>query len=361
MGGRTQSPVGAKEGTQKKLTADETAKVNAQLKKEAGIRENVRQIAAQSLRGFGIVKALAIGPPSDASRWMGTAVGATSRPSTRAPRLSRGTLGQWRSLPAQTRPPHVSAPSAHSLEPPHSEPAMFLRSQTPSPRSQSRIWSPESCYRLRFAGEQRPFDTVSLIYVLSLVLLVLEKGGFSENAEERDTQLVLAIEILSFHTDSAADEAIPRAEILAALVSSMQKYNQHYKIIKDCFSDTVRCVAPNMTAEEIGVLSRGAIVPQASVRSAVLQAISAEVDMSDVGVSEEIWLACHDDIEENVDLGREIWEESEFQTSEELAHKMPAVMLRARTSNSAVPGRPKVTQPRRPSEHPSVPVTPGPR
>ena len=343
-----------KKGTQKKLTADETAKVNAQLKKEAGIRENVRQIAAQSLRGFGIVKALATGPPSDASRWMGTAVGATLAAIDAGASLITGDVGPMALIACADQTstrlgfirPFVGAAALRARDV-SALPDTFT--QEPVEDLVTRV-----LYRLRFAGEQRPFDTVSLIYVLSLVLLVLEKGGFSENVEERDTQLVLAIEILSFHTDSAADEAIPRAEILAALVSSMQKYNQHYKIIKDCFSDTVRCVAPNMTAEEIGVLSRGAIVPQASVRSAVLQAISAEVDMSDVGVSEEIWLACHDDIEENVDLGREIWEESEFQTSEELAHKMlpyvesKDIQLRRAAAKSLAEAA---------SEHPSV-ITP---
>lgn len=311
-----------KKGTQKKLTADETAKVNAQVKKEAEIRENVRQAAAKLLRGFGIVKALATGPPSDASRWMGAAVGATLAAVNAGATLITGDTGptafiasadQITSRLGSVRPfIGVATLRAHEV-------SALPENLTQEPFEDliTRV-----LYRLRFAGEQRPFDTVTLIYVLPLLLLVLEKGGFGASADDRDAQLVLAIEILSFHTDGAAVEAIPRAQILAALISSMQKYSQHYKILKDCFSDMVRCVAPNMAAGEIGVLSRGTIVPQASVRTAVLQAISAEVDMSDVGAAEEIWLACHDDIEENVDLGREIWEESEFQTSDSLAHKM---------------------------------------
>jgi len=311
-----------KKGTQKKLTADETAKVNAQLKKEAGIRENVRQIATKSLRGFGIVKALATGPPSDASRWMGTAVGATLAAIDAGASLITGDTGPMAFIACADQTTSRLGPIRPFIG------AAALRAREVSALPETLTQEPfedlvtRVLYRLRFAGEQRPFDTVSLIYILSLVLLVLEKGGFGASAEDRDTQLVLAIEILSFHTDTAADEAIPRAKVLDALITSMQKYSQHYKIVKDCFSDMVRCVAPNMTPEEIGVLSRGTIVPQGSVRTAALQAISAEVDMSEVGVSEEIWLACHDDIEENVDLGREIWEESEFQTSEELAHKM---------------------------------------
>ncbi|KAL2265030.1 hypothetical protein VTJ83DRAFT_7540 [Remersonia thermophila] len=311
-----------KKGTQKKLTADEQAKVNAQLKKEAEIRENVRQIAAKLLRGFGVVKALATGPPTDASRWIGAASSATLASINAGATLITGetgpvafiTLAEQIASRLGTMRPFIGAATlrAHEVS---ALPDAFT--QEPFEDLITRV-----LYRLRFAGEQRPFDAVTLVYVLPLVLLVLEKGGFGSNPDDKDAQIVLAIEILAFHSDVTADEIVPRGEILASLISAMQKYNSHYKIIKDCFSDVVRCAAPNMTAEEIGVLARGAIVPEVGVRTAVLQAISAEVDMSELEVSEEIWLACHDDVGENVDLGREIWEEGEFQVTPELAHKM---------------------------------------
>ncbi|AEO59390.1 hypothetical protein MYCTH_2307636 [Thermothelomyces thermophilus ATCC 42464] len=311
-----------KKGIQKKLTADETAKVNAQLKKEAEIRDQVRQIASRLLRGFGIVKALATGPPSDVRRWIGAAISATLTSIKAGATLITAETGPMAFVSCAeqvssrlgTIRPFIGAATlrAHDVSALPEE-----LTQEPFEDLVTRV-----LFRLRFASEQRPFDVVTLVYILPLLLLVLEKGGFGGNADDRDAQLVLAIETLSFHTDVTADEAIPRAEILDGLILAMQRYSQHYKILKDCFSDMVRCVAPNISSEEIGVLSRGSIVPQASVRTAVLQAISAEVDMSEVGVSEEMWIACHDDIEENVELGREIWEESEFQVSEELAHKM---------------------------------------
>ncbi|KAK3942927.1 translational activator GCN1 [Diplogelasinospora grovesii] len=312
----------AKKGTQKKLTADETAKVNAQLKKEAEIREHVRHVAAKLLRGFGVVEALATGPPTDATRWMGPAVKAVLDVIDAGACLITGDVGPTAFVECQDR----VTTRLRSIKPFLGVAILRAHDVTSLPEN----WTQEPfedlitrvLFRLRFAGEQRPFDAVSLIYMLPLVLLVLEKGGFAANADDRDAQIVLAIEILSFHTDVFAVEESPRADVLSALIYSMQQYNQHYKIIKDCLSDTVRSVAPNITPEEIGVLARGSIVPQASVRSAVLQAISAEVDMSDVGTSEEIWLACHDDVDENVDLGREIWEESEFQVTPELAQKM---------------------------------------
>jgi len=312
-----------KKGIQKKLTAEEQAKVSAQLKKEAEIRENVRKIAAKLLRGFGVVKALATGPPTDATRWMGAAVSSTlAAINAGATRIT----GETGPLAFVSLSEQITSRIGSFIRPFMGVATLRAYEVTALPENLTEEPFEELItrvlYRLRFVGEQRPLDTVSLIYVLPLVLYVLEKGGFAKDADEKDAQLVLAIEILSFHTDVAFDEALPRAEILSSLISSMQKYSQHYKILKDCFSDMVRCIAPNISPAEIGVLARGAIVPQTSVRTAVLQAISADVDMSDVNASEEIWLACHDDIDENAELGREIWEESEWKTSEELGHKM---------------------------------------
>ncbi|EPE07953.1 translational activator gcn1 [Ophiostoma piceae UAMH 11346] len=311
----------AKKGSQKKLTADETAKVNAQLKKEAGIRERIRLLEARLLRGFGVIRSLATGPPTDATQWMGPAIkalldaieaGACSVTGDAAP-LALITCAERVSSRLGALRPFIGAAilRAHDV-------ISIPDSYQEEPLSDliTRV-----LYRLRFAGEQRPFDTVSLIYFLPLLLLVLNKGGFSDSAEDRDTQVVLAIEILSFHTDVCADEAIPRSDLLSSLISSMETYSQHYKIIKDCFSDMVRCVAPNINQDETAILAQGIIVPQASVRSTVLQSISAEVDMSELPTSEEVWLACHDDIEENVDVGHEIWDESEFKVTEDLPER----------------------------------------
>ena len=102
----------------------------------------------------------------------------------------------------------------------------------------------------------------------------------------------------------------------------MQKYTQHYKIIKDCLLDFCRCIATTVTPSEIDVLVRGTIVQQIPVRTSVLQAIEAEIDLTDLDFSEEIWLACHDDVEENVELARAIWEENGLEAEEDSSLKV---------------------------------------
>ncbi|KAG5928579.1 hypothetical protein E4U42_000387 [Claviceps africana] len=300
-----------KKGQQRKLTSEETSKVNEQLRKESDIRKSIRRIEANLLRGIGIIKSLVIGPPTDATLWLGSAVGFILAVIDAGAGLIVGDIAPLAYTLCSEKVSSRLGPIRQFI----GVATLRLRNITlaenfDAERLEDLIT--RVLYRLRFAGEQRPFDAVSLIYILPLVLDVLRKGGVGEDADDRDAQLVLAVEFLSFHTDVCADEAVPREELLTILIQSLQQYAQHYKLIKDCFADTCRCIAPNMTRAEMTLLAKGVIVPQSSVRSSVLQSISSEVDMTELGYSDEIWLACHDDEQENRELGAEIWEESAF-------------------------------------------------
>ncbi|PNP74878.1 hypothetical protein FNYG_11794 [Fusarium nygamai] len=310
-----------KKGQQKKLTPEENAKVNAQLKKESLIRQSITEIEARLLRGIGIIRSLATGPPTDAAQWLGTAVS-----------LLIGIMDAGASMITGDAAPLAYITCAEkvterlgSMRPFVGIAALRLRGVSLAENYQEEAVEDlvtRVLYRLRFAGEQRPFDSVSLIYALPLVLELLRKGGVGDSPDDADAQLVLAIEFLSYHTDVCSDEAVPRAELLSVLITSMQAYAQHYKLLRDCFADMCRCIAPNMDRDEMVILAKGALVPETRVRSTVLQSISAEIDMSELGFSNEIWIAAHDDEEENQDLGRDIWEESGFEVTPEVPLKM---------------------------------------
>jgi hypothetical protein len=90
----------------------------------------------------------------------------------------------------------------------------------------------------------------------------------------------------------------------------MQRFNQHYKLIKDCLQGLVSSIEPNIDQSEIKVLLESAIVPEGSVRTAILQAIDNDLDLTGHEYCEEIWIASHDVLSENAELGRTIWEES---------------------------------------------------
>ena len=57
-------------------------------------------------------------------------------------------------------------------------------------------------YRLRIGGEQRPFDAVSLNFMLPLVHVVLRKHGVEpKDADQAEEQIALALDFLTFHAD----------------------------------------------------------------------------------------------------------------------------------------------------------------
>jgi hypothetical protein len=102
----------------------------------------------------------------------------------------------------------------------------------------------------------------------------------------------------------------------------MQRYTQHYRLIKDTLVDLCRCISPNIQLSELSILLEGSIVPEVSARTAILQAIHAEIDLIDIDFSEQIWLECHDIVDENIEIAEAIWEENALETDEASGTKM---------------------------------------
>lgn len=299
-----------KNGQKKKLSPEENAKVSAQLKKEAEIRQKIRRIESKILRATGIISSLVKGPPTDTNLWIGQVIrfllniidAGAHQITANATTDTYISCGQKISSRIGAMKPFIGIATLRALNLPLPE----NLTQEPLENLVTRV-----LYRLRLAGEQLAFDNVSLVYILPLVLLVIKNGGFGMK-DDADSQCALALEFLSFHTDACADLLLPRDKILSTLITSMQINNNHYKMIKDCLADLCRCIAPNITYIETKILLSGIMVPHKSVRTSILQAISADIDLSELEFSDEVWVACFDDEEGNILLGREIWEESGF-------------------------------------------------
>ncbi|KAF2877785.1 translational activator [Massariosphaeria phaeospora] len=309
-----------KKGQSKKLSAEEQAKVNAQLVKEAAVRKEVAAVEMRMKRGVGIIQSLATGPPTEAEQWMGPAVNLLIHIIRAGATLILGDLPGTAFIKCSDRistrlgvlRPFVGVATLRIIG------SLQLSDEFEAEDLGELVT--RVLYRLRFMSEQRPLDTVSLAYCLPLIFLVLEKGGIGRpSPEESDEQLVLALEVLSFHANSCSDDRLPRKDLLEIVISSMQRYNQHYKIIKDCVMDLARGLASSISDKELGVLLRGTIVPEVAVRTTTLQAIDSELDMNDMKFSEELWLACHDDESENVELARGIWEDNDLELNPEVA------------------------------------------
>ena len=314
-----------KKGQTKELTGEEQSKVNAQLKKESAIRQDVTAIDARLRRGIGIISALATGPPTEAEEWFGPSVKLLFEVIQAGAGLVLGDTAALGYLQCASRTSNRLGANRPFVG------VATLRAAGITILPENLLAEPlgdlvtRILYRLRFLGEQRPFDTVTLSYILALIFIVFEGGGVDQAAgEDADEQIVLAVEILSFHTGACSDSRLPRQKLLDVLLSAMQRYTQHFKILKDCFIDLCRCVAPNMVKMETDTVVKGAILADPSVRGAVLQAISAELELTDRNLYEEIWLACHDDVEEHIETAHEIWEENNLQVTAALgSHLIP--------------------------------------
>lgn len=302
-----------KKGQTKKLTQDEQAKVSAQLAKERDTRREVAIIDARLHRGVGIVVGLANGPPTDAEAWFGPSVRMLFDAIQAGAGLLLGDTAALAYLQCADRIAARLGPMRRFIG------VATLRAAGVTILPENLLAEPlgdlvtRVLYRLRSLGEQRPFDPVTLSYILALTFLVLDFGGIDRRAaEDVDEQLLLAIEILTFHTETCSDIKLPRQRLLNTCITAMQRYNQHFRPLRDCFTDLCRHIAPNIVEAETNTIVKGTTLPDQSVRGAVLSAISAELELADREFYVEIWIARYDDVAEHVEIAQEIWEENEL-------------------------------------------------
>ncbi|KAK4992212.1 hypothetical protein LTR28_001259, partial [Elasticomyces elasticus] len=151
-----------KKGQAKKLTADEQFKVNAQLRKEVSIREEVRAIDAKLRRGIGIVRGLSVGPPSESEEWFAPAVDLLLMTIDAGAGLIVGDAAALAYLQCADR----ISPRLGALR--RFVGVATLRAAGTSALPQDLEEEPlgdlvtRILYRLKFMGEQRCFDTITL-------------------------------------------------------------------------------------------------------------------------------------------------------------------------------------------------------
>ncbi|KAI1957719.1 translational activator of GCN4 [Ophidiomyces ophidiicola] len=301
---------------QKKLTPDEQKKVNAQLAKEGEIRKSVQSQEQFILRGAGIVESLAKGPSTGADGWISQAVNALSllvkagAGSLVGDSISKAYVACTNLLSSRLEEirPFIGIATLRSLG------KTYLSSDLEVESLGSLVT--RILYRVRLISEQRPFDGVSFAVLLQLIFVVLERDGIEEANETQGEQVLLALEFLSIHASLFSETRLPRTETLRQLISVMRLHPEHYKLIRDLLADICRSIAGNANADELTILLQGAIVPETSVRGAVLQAVEAEMDLTDLDFSEYIWLSCHDLVPENAELSKMIWEENGLEVDE---------------------------------------------
>ncbi|KAI8978208.1 ARM repeat-containing protein [Trametes punicea] len=165
-------------------------------------------------------------------------------------------------------------------------------------------------YRLRTLSEQAPFDAATYSYASPLLSQVIIKGGFSLTEDDDPLeQIALSLDIIKFHCGEFFDPAFPRTETVRDLIHSIRHQPKLAKDASSALIDIGQAMQGNATRAETSELLRGTLYQEVYVRTSCLQALQP-FDLTDLDWSPELWIACHDEDEQNARLANHIWEDN---------------------------------------------------
>ncbi|KAG7441044.1 ARM repeat-containing protein [Guyanagaster necrorhizus] len=165
-------------------------------------------------------------------------------------------------------------------------------------------------HRLRYLSEQSPFDPATFSYVFPLIRHVLAHGGVcTEDVEEREEQLALALDTIKFHCGEFADLDYPRQQTLEILILTTRQQPKLSKEASSALIDLSEAIYRTASKSEVDILLQGTLLQEAYVRNSCLQSLQP-FDLTDSDWSLELWIACHDDDEQNSFLAKHVWEDN---------------------------------------------------
>ncbi|KAI0827665.1 ARM repeat-containing protein [Trametes gibbosa] len=165
-------------------------------------------------------------------------------------------------------------------------------------------------YRLRSLSEQTPFDAATYAYSSPLFSQIISKGGIAL-AEEDDPleQIAISLDIIKFHCGEFSDPAFPRAETVRDLVHAIKNQPKLAKDASSALVDVGQAMQGNASQAETSELLRGTLYQEVYVRTSCLQALQP-FDLTELDWSPELWIASHDEDENNARLAEHIWEDN---------------------------------------------------
>ncbi|KAA1088540.1 translational activator of GCN4 [Puccinia graminis f. sp. tritici] len=173
-------------------------------------------------------------------------------------------------------------------------------------------------YKIRSLAEQQAIDCRTFCYFAPLLSHVITKGGLGITAsqiEESLEQVALAVDIISFAGPEATKIQDLRSRLIQDCLSVISKYPQLIKAATSALVAVVAAASSDATDQDIHILSLGFLSAESQARYAALQA-AQPLDMTDIGWSLELWIACHDEDERNANLASDLWLENGLQTPE---------------------------------------------
>ncbi|KAJ6493600.1 armadillo-type protein [Mycena vitilis] len=292
------------------LTKAQQASLHAQLAREAVVRQRVDGVKAQLLRGLAFVRSLVAAGVPEFHMYISSVAGLLLDGALGRGALLVGAVAfetyldlakccserldsfrTWvgiatlRSLNVTTVPEELTAEPLHSL---------VIR----------------VLHRLRSLSEQAPFDSATFSYAFPLLAQVLTLGGIDpEDEEEALEQVALGLDIIKFHCAEFSDTAFPRKQTMEILLQIIRQQPKLSKEASSTLVDLGQVAHASASRDELDVLINGTLMQEVYVRNSCLQALQP-FDLTDLDWSPELWVACHDDDEQNGRLARHVWEDN---------------------------------------------------
>lgn len=172
-------------------------------------------------------------------------------------------------------------------------------------------------YRAKMLGDQRPFDAVTLAYLLPLLTKVVRNRSFK--TPEQEEMLLLTLSVLASHADELA--SVPRDGLVVALLQLLSARKDTAKDVKECLQRVAQGVVFN--TDELTALLAAVVDDTPYVRVATLEIIDQEVDLTSWGYAPQVYVARFAD--DAPQAAADIWSESGMnlpESSEELAESL---------------------------------------
>ncbi|GEQ70755.1 hypothetical protein JCM33374_g4434 [Metschnikowia sp. JCM 33374] len=323
-----QKEISSKKTVQKKLTREEQAQVNAQLSKESVIRSNLKAVVRRYYRAFYIIRELCSGSGSisdGGSEWFSVSVFELLKLLKHD--FSFELFGEF-AAETYIKASHVCRDRLHPLEEITGAVTLRLLNVRGIPENYTQLPLLQALstvlFRIKFMVDDW-FHVNGYIYIAPLVTEILNVGiavakrnskkqvvtsEFSDEDPEEE-HLSLALSILSAQ-DMLQHEQVPREPILKSMIALM-KIPAKAKMAKECFSTLCQQISVNFTRKDLDVFLGNLLTPDTFVKTAILQGIDAEFDLTEeLSYSDEIWITMHDNDEKAADLAKTIWEDSDF-------------------------------------------------
>ncbi|KAH9856756.1 ARM repeat-containing protein [Lenzites betulinus] len=292
------------------LSKQDQALVKAQLEKEASIREQVNVIKARIERGLRLIRSLVDARVEELRGYVSVLAGL----------LRSGAFGNAVRLVGETSfETYLSLSECCSarLEGYRKWVAVAtLRSYEMSGIPQDFTLEPLNAliirvlYRLRSLSEQTPFDAATYSYSSPLFTRIIATGGIALTEEDDPLeQIAISLDVIKFHCGEFSDPAFPRAETVRDLVHAIKNQPKLAKDASSALVDVGQAMQGNASQAETSEFLRGTLYQEVYVRTSCLQALQP-FDLTELDWSPELWIASHDEDENNARLADHVWEDN---------------------------------------------------